>query len=429
MTTAGTILLLCALLFMLVGMPIAYALGAGSIAALMAGGSIPLTVVPQRIFTSVASFPLMAIIFFVIAGDLMLQGGISRRLVDLIRLFFGRLRGSLVIINYVACAFFGAISGSALATAAAIGGILYPEMSKEGQYDPDFAAATIGVGGTLGLMIPPAISLVIYGTVTGASVGKLFIAIVIPGILLTIAYSVVSVFITVKRGYAKTTSKEERVSAQEAGKILLGGIPALLAPVIVLGGIYSGIFTATESAIAASIYSIIVGVFVYRELTLEKAFKALTGSAVTSAVIMFLIGSASLFGWVMTAENIPAMVSKALLTLCHSKFTFLLLMNLLFFVAGMLMETSSIILLVVPLVYPVAESFGIDLVQFGVVTCTNLAMGMFTPPFGANIFLSASMFKRKVADVFRQAMPLIITGVIVCLLITYFPQLYMFTVK
>ena len=262
MTTAGTILLLCALLFMLVGMPIAYALVAGSIAALMAGGSIPLTVVPQRIFTSVASFPLMAIIFFVIAGDLMLQGGISRRLVDLIRLFFGRLRGSLVIINYVACAFFGAISGSALATAAAIGGILYPEMSKEGQYDPDFAAATIGVGGTLGLMIPPAISLVIYGTVTGASVGKLFIAIVIPGILLTIAYSIVSVFITVKRGYAKTASKEERVSAQEAGKILLGGIPALLAPVIVLGGIYSGIFTATESAIAASIYSIIVGVFV-----------------------------------------------------------------------------------------------------------------------------------------------------------------------
>ena len=207
------------------------------------------------------------------------------------------------------------------------------------------------------------------------------------------------------------------------GKAVFEAVPAILTPVIILGGIYAGIFTPTESAIVASIYSVLVGIFIYRELTWAKFVKAMTNAAITSAVIMFLIGSASFFGWVMTSVNIPAMASNAMMSLCHNQLTFLIVVNILFLICGMLMETSTIVLLVVPLVFPVSQAFGVDPIHFGVITCTNLAMGMFTPPFGANVFLTAGMGHRKVASVFRAAMPLILTGIIMCLIVTYVPFL------
>ena len=331
----------------------------------------------------------------------MMQGGISQRIVNFAQLFLGRLRGSLSFINFICCAFFGAISGSALATSAAIGGILYPEMIKDGDYDPNYAAAMVGVGGTLGLMIPPSICLILYGTLTDTSVGDLFLAIVVPGILVTLAYCLCSYLVIRKKGYAP----KRNAGSVDVVKAVFGAVPALLTPVIILGGIYGGIFTPTESAIVASIYALLVGIFVYREMTWARFVKAMTNAAVTSAVIMFLIGSASFFGWVMTALKIPSMVS------------------VLFLICGMLMETSTIVLLVVPLVFPVAQAFGVHPVHFGVITCTNLAMGMYTPPFGANIFLTAGMGRLKVASVFRAAMPLILTGILCCLLITYLPIL------
>lgn len=408
-----------AIVLLLIGLPIAYALSASGILALLVKGGTPLLVFPQRFFNSINSFSLMAIIFFVIAGELMMQGGISRRIVDFAQLFLGRIRGSLSFINFVCCAFFGAISGSALATSAAIGGILYPEMIKDNDYDPNYAAAMIGVGGTLGLMIPPSICLILYGTLTDTSVGGLFLAIVVPGIIVTLAYCLCSYLVIRIKGYAP----RRPMPKINVGKSVLGAIPALLTPVIILGGIYGGVFTPTESAIVASIYAILVGIFVYRELTWARFVKAMSNAAVTSAVIMFLIGSASFFGWVMTSVQIPAMVSSAMMSLCHSKVTFLLIVNVLFLICGMLMETSTIVLLVVPLVFPVAVKFGVDPVHFGVITCTNLAMGMYTPPFGANIFLTAGMGKLKVGSVFKAAMPLILTGILCCLLVTYVPFL------
>lgn len=405
--------------FLLLGIPIAYAMSASGAVTLMANGGTSLLVFPQRFFTAINSFPLMAIIFFVIAGELMMQGGISKRIVDFGLIFFGRFRGALSTINFVCCAFFGAISGSALATAAAIGGILYPEMIKDGDYPPEYACAIVGVGGTLGLMIPPSIALILYGTLTNTSIGALFLAIVVPGILLTIAYCLISYFVIRKKKYAPIKPPVQ-INVKRA---MLEAIPAILTPVIVLGGIYGGIFTPTESAIVASVYAILVGAFVYHELTIKKFYKAMCNSAVTSAVIMFLIGGAQFFGWVMTNLNIPAIVSKAMMSICSSPVMFLLLINILYLICGMLMETSTIILLVVPLVFPVAMAFGINPVHFGVITCTNLAMGMFTPPFGANIFLTASMGKQKVSSVFGAAVPLMLTGFAVCLLITYMPAL------
>lgn len=419
MTSVILVLVISAISFLLIGMPIAYALSASGIFALITKGGIPLLVFPQRFFNAINSFSLMAIIFFVIAGELMMQGGISQRIVNFVQIFLGRLRGSLSFINFICCAFFGAISGSALATSAAIGGILYPEMTKDGEYDPNYAAAMIGVGGTLGLMIPPSITLILYGTLTDTSVGTLFVAIVIPGIIVTLAYCLCSMLVIVKKGYAP---KREAIKIDK-GKAMIEAIPALLTPVIILGGIYGGIFTPTESAVVASIYAILVGVFIYRELTWKRFIKAMGNAAVTSAVIMFLIGSASFFGWVMTSARIPAIVSNAMMSVCNSKLTFLLIVNVLYLICGMLMETSTIVLLVVPLVFPVAQAFGVNPVHFGVITCTNLAMGMYTPPFGANIFLTAGMGKLKVASVFRAALPLILVGILCVLLITYIPFL------
>lgn len=419
MTSVILVLVISAISFLLIGMPIAYALSASGIFALIAKGGIPLLVFPQRFFNAINSFSLMAIIFFVIAGELMMQGGISQRIVNFVQIFLGRLRGSLSFINFICCAFFGAISGSALATSAAIGGILYPEMTKDGEYDPNYAAAMIGVGGTLGLMIPPSITLILYGTLTDTSVGTLFVAIVIPGIIVTLAYCLCSMLVIVKKGYAP---KREAIKIDK-GKAMIEAIPALLTPVIILGGIYGGIFTPTESAVVASIYAILVGVFIYRELTWKRFIKAMGNASVTSAVIMFLIGSASFFGWVMTSARIPAIVSNAMMSVCNSKLTFLLIVNILYLICGMLMETSTIVLLVVPLVFPVAQAFGVNPVHFGVITCTNLAMGMYTPPFGANIFLTAGMGKLKVASVFRAALPLILVGILCVLLITYIPFL------
>ena len=413
------VLLMTSLSFLFIGLPIADALGASGVLTLMVKGGVPLMVFPQRMFTAINSFSLMAIVFFVIAGELMMQGGISKRIVNFVMLFLGRFRGALSTINFISCAFFGAISGSALATAAAIGGILYPEMTKDNDYDKSFACALIGVGGTLGLMIPPSISLILCGTLTNTSVGALFIAIIVPGIILTLAYCLISYIIIRKNGYAPI----REVPQVNIMKTTLEALPAVLTPVIILGGIYGGIFTPTESAIVASVYAIIVGTLIYKELTLRKFYKAMCNSAITSAVIMFLIGSASFFGWVMTTLRITSTVSSAMMAFCTTKTMFLIIVNILFLICGMLMETSTIILIVVPLVFPVSQQFGINPIHFGVMTVTNLAMGMYTPPFGANIFLTASMGGQKVMSVFKAAVPFILTGIAMCFVVSFIPSL------
>lgn len=414
----------------IIGLPIAFSLGLSGVAALTFQGRVPLLVFPQRLWTSIDSLPLLAILFFVIAGELMLQGGISRRLINFVRIFFGWIRGSLAVVSIFSCALFGALSGSALATTAAIGSIMYPEMIKDEKYGKVFSATLQAVGGTLGTMIPPSITLILYANITNASIADLFVAVVIPGIIMAIMYIVAAYIYIFARGLDIRTN-EAGAKAREinAGAAFREGIWALLMPVIILGGIYAGIFTPTESAIVACIYGLFVGFFIYKELNLKTFYQALVKSAVVSATIMLLVATASFFGWVMAILNIPDMVMALLETVMTSRFTFLLVMNIVFLICGMFMDTSVIVLLLIPLVYKAAADMGISLIHFGVIACVNLSMGMVTPPFGTSLFVAANMTSLRVEPMYKEVLLYCLCGVVGILLVTYCEPLSMFLVS
>ena len=428
---------------MIVGLPIAFSLGWSGLFALMAQGKTPLLVFPQRLWTAIDSLPMLAIVFFVISGDLMLQGGISKRLINFVMAFLGKVRGSMALVSLVACAMFGALSGSALATTAAIGGIMYPEMTKNDRYGKVFTATLEAAGGTLGTMIPPSITLILYANVTGASIADLFIATVIPGLIMMTMYILAAYTYIFKRGYDKTASVavtgvaerlQEKTDKQglpklSFGRAFLEGVWALLMPVIVLGSIYGGWCTPTESAIIACVYATIVGFFVYREMTLKKFYSCIVKSAVTSATIMLLCATANYFGWVMAILSIPAKIMAFLTAVMTSRFMFLLVMNIVFLICGMFMDTSVIVLLIIPLVYKMAEPLGISLVHFGAISCINLSMGMITPPFGTSLFVSANMTGQRIEPIYKEVIPYCLFGIIGIFLVTYIEPLAMFLLK
>ncbi len=419
MTAVGLVLVGSAVVLLVIGVPIAYSMGLAAFFAIMATGTLPRMVFIQRMFTATNSFPLMAIIFFMLAGELMMQGGISKRLVNFAASMMGGLRGSLAIISVVTCAFFGAISGSALATTAAIGGIMYPEMVKRG-YKGDYTATLQATSGTLGILIPPSIPLVIYGVLTGVSIGDLFLAVVLSGILFTILYVASAMYTIIKENMVPKEANAEKISFWPAFKDAIWG---LLTPVIILGGIYSGVFTPTESAVVACIYALLVGGLVYRELSFKVLVNCLGKCALSAASVMIIIATATLFGWVMTSQNIPVIVSRAIIGLTNSKLIFLLLVNLVYLVAGMFMETSTIILLLVPLFLPVAVNFGISPLHFGIITICNLSLGLITPPFGATLFVASGVTKEPITRIYIRTIPFIAAGLIGTLLVTYIPAL------
>ena len=348
----------------------------------------------------------------------MLQGGISKRLVNLASCLFGRIRGSLAVISIITCAFFGALSGSALATTAAIGGIMYPEMVKDG-YEKSFSATLQSAGGILGVLIPPSIPLVVYGVTTGASVGDLFLAVIPAGILMTLLF-VIAVYFVIGREKMEIKNSRPEISAWKAVK---EAIWALFMPVIILGGIYTGVFTPTESAIVASLYALIVGIFVYRTLTPKVIFKVLKSTATTSATVMFLVACASFFGWIMTYLNIPQTVTEVMISMVSTKTMFLIIVIIILILAGMLLDTSVTILLVMPLLFPVAVRFGIDPVHFGVLSIVNLGLGNITPPFGATLFVSSSMTKVPLDNIYKRVWPFVVVGIIAILCSTFIPAL------
>ena len=430
----STILIVALIILMLIGIPVAFSLSWSGLFALMSKGGIPLLVFPQRLWVAIDSMPMLAIVFFVISGDLMLQGGISKRLINFVMAFLGKIRGALAVVSLVACAFFGALSGSALATTAAIGGIMYPEMTKRDRYGRVFTAALEAAGGTLGTMIPPSITLILYANVTGASIASLFIADIFPGIIMCAMYIIAALIYVYRRGYDKRIKgdKKEIAEPEEAipfWQAMKEGICAILMPVIVLGGIYSGICTPTESAIVACIYAMIVGFFIYRELTIKKFYKTIIKAAVTSATIMLLCATANFFGWVMAILNIPTMVMNFLQSFMTTKFMFLLLINIVFLICGMFMDTSVIILLIIPLVYKTAQFLGVNLVHFGCIACVNLSMGMITPPFGTSLFVSANMTGIKIEPLYKEIIPYCLWGILGILLVTYIEPISMFLIK
>jgi C4-dicarboxylate transporter, DctM subunit len=414
----AVVLMICMLVFFALSVPIAVSIGLASAVALWWEGSTPLIVLVQRSFTSIDSFPLMAIPFFILAGTLMEFGGISKRLINLANAFTGHLPGGLAIVTIVTAMFFSAISGSSAATTAALGSILIPGMIKRG-YDARFAGATQAVSGELGIIIPPSIPMILYGVSASVSIGDLFMAGFVPGVLIGLALIMTVLIISKKQGYKREPKKnfKERMLAVKESFL------ALLMPVIILGGIYGGIFTPTEAAGVAVGYAFIVGVFVYKEIKLKQLIQIFTQSTVTTATIMFIIASAGLFGWIITRANVPQMVAEFFMSISDNPITFLLLVNLFLLIVGMFMETNASIIILAPLLLPVAIELGVDPVHFGIIMIVNLALGMCTPPFGVNLFISSQIAKIRLDQISRGMLPYYLVLLVTLLLITFIPQL------
>jgi len=416
------LVILFVLLFAL-GVPVAIAIGVASFPIVIEGG-MPLTYVFQRLFAAIDSFPLMAIPFFVLAGTLMEGGGISKRLVGLANACVGHRYGGLAIVTILASMFFAAVSGSGSATTAAIGSIMIPAMVAK-KYDTRFATATTATAAQIGVIIPPSIPMVLYCVGTGASIGTLFVAGFLPGIMIGISLMIYANKVARKRGYVgetRCTGKEKFIAFKEA-------IWALLMPVIILGGIYSGLFTPTESAAIACVYAIIVGLFVYREMTLKNLYRILLKSAISSAAIMLIISSAGLFSSVLTYERVPQLVANFFVSLGGNKYIFLLLVNILLFFVGMFIDGGPAMIILAPILGPVAVSLGIDPIHFGIVMVCNNALGQITPPFGTNLFVASQVAKIRLEDMIKDIIPYVAIVFADVLILTYIPAISTFLPK
>jgi C4-dicarboxylate transporter DctM subunit len=417
----GIIMFACLITFFALGVPIAISMGLAAAIAILWDGGTPLIVLVQRSFTSIDSFPIMSIPFFVLAGVLMEFGGISKRLVAFANALTGHFSGGLAIVTVITSMFFAAISGSSAATTAALGSILIPAMIARG-YHRNFTGAVQSASGELGVIIPPSIPLILYGISTETSIGDLFMAGFIPGLMIGLSLIITVIIIAKKRGYAKETRK----SGKELWVAFKESFFALLMPIIILGGIYGGYFTPTEAAGIAVAYAFIVGTLVYREIKLSKLLNIMTQSVVTTSAIMFILASAGLFGWILTREGIPQEVAQFFMGISDNPLVFLLLVNVFLLVVGMFMETNASIIILAPLLVPVAITLGIDPVHFGIIMIVNLALGMCTPPLGINLFISASLAKINLLQIARGMIPFYIALLVTLLLITYFPQISMF---
>lgn len=402
--------------FFLLNVPIAVAIGLASLSAILWSGAIPPVVLVQKMFTATDSFPLMAVPFFILAGSLMEFGGISRRLIDFANSIVGRFSGGLAFVAIVASMFFGAISGAAVACVAAIGTILIPAMVRRG-YDTPYATAVQATAGTLGVMIPPSIPMIIYGVLTGVSIGGLFMGGILPGILVAVSLMFVAWLIARKKGY----KGDEKASGAKIWATFKDAIIALLMPVIILGGIYGGVFTPTEAAVVAVIYGFIVGAFVYRELSLSKLKDILVNTSVGTATIMFIIATSSVFSWILTAQRVPQAVAEAILSVSKNPVVILTLINILLLFIGTFMETVASIIILVPVLYPVVTQIGVDPLHFGIIIVVNLAIGMVTPPLGVCLFVGCGISGISLEAISKAAWPFIAIMIAAVLVLTYVP--------
>ncbi len=404
-----------------INVPIAVALGLASMIVLMVQDNVPLMVVVQKMFTSTDSFTLMAVPFFILAGKLMEVGGISKRLVDFAMTIVGRMHGGLAMVSVVTCMFFAAISGSGAATTAAVGAIMIPAMVQKG-YDKSFSTAIQAAGGTIGVMIPPSVPMILFGVIAGASISDLFIAGILPGIFVGISLILVAYFISRKRGYGK----EEKSSGKEIFTSFNRAILAILMPVIILGGIYGGVFTPTEASVVAVVYGLIVGLFIYKEIKWKDLPEVFIQSAVTSAVIMFIISCASIFGFILTREQIPLSITNALLAISDNPIIVLIIINVILLIVGTFLETSAAIIIMAPILLPVTTAVGIDPVHFGIIMVVNLAIGFITPPVGINLFVASNIANLRLEKIVRAIIPFLIILIVDIIIISFVPELSLF---
>ncbi len=411
------------LAFMLIlNVPIALSLGIAAVTALLTGTmNSNIVVIVQRMFTSLDSFPFMAIPFFILSGDLMERGGISKRLIRFAQVLLGKLPSSLAIITTIASAFFGAISGSNPATVAAIGGIMVPNMVDKG-YPSDRASAIAASAGTLGVVIPPSISMVTYAIIANVSIGTMFMAGFIPGLMLAVAIILVAI-VTCRKYEIKDN---ESINFVKIIKAFIDAIWALLMPLIILGGIYGGIFTPTEASAVAVVYSLIVAMFIYRELKWKELPAIFAKASAQTAVVLFTVCLSAPFSWLMTSANIPTTLAGAILNAFSSPITIFLLINVILLFLGCFLETQSIILLMTPMLLPLVISLGMDPIVLGIIIVINTSIGMITPPMAVNLFVASGIGKVSIGQISRRIVPFLIAEIIVLLLLTYIPQIIMF---
>lgn len=414
------ILLIALLILFAIDTPIAIAIGASSVLAIIIQGDFPLMMIAQRMFSGTDSFHLMAVPLFMFAGVLMEAGGISKRIIDFANALVGWLPGGLAAVTIVSAMFFAGISGSAAADAAAVGAILIPAMKKSG-YDSDFAAAVQASGGSIGVIIPPSIPMIIFGFLTGASIGQLFAAGILPGLLIGLSLIIVSTIISLKNGYSSSAS----FSIAETWRTFRRAILAMGAPIIILGGILTGIFTATESAAVAVMYALLLGMFVYRKIKIGDLFPLFRDGAVISGIVMFIIAMASIFSWLAAMEDIPATLVGSLLSLTDNPIVLLLLINLVLLIAGTFIETTAALIILVPMITAMLPALGIDIIQLGVIVVTNLAIGMLTPPMGICLIVSCSISGDTIGAVSKRVLPFLAILIVDLLLITFYPPLTM----
>lgn len=418
------ILILSLFFLFVINTPIAIAIGTASLAAIAVQGDFSMMVVIQRMVAGTDSFHLMAVPLFMYAGTIMEKGGMSQRLIDFANALTGWLPGGLAAVSIVSAMFFAGISGSAAADAAAVGAILIPAMKRSG-YPSDFSAAVQAAGGSLGVVIPPSIPMIIFGFLTGASISRLFAAGILPGLLIAISLISVATFISWKNGFAP----ENQFSWQHLARTAKDALLALGAPVIILGGILSGVFTATESAAVAVVYALFVSMAVYRQIRFKDIFQIFGQAGITSAIVMFIISTAYVFSWIAAIEQIPDALAGGLLGITNNPVYLLLLINLVLLVTGVFVETTASLILLVPMITAMVPNLGIDPVQLGVIVVANLAIGMLTPPMGICLIVSSSISGESIGAVSRRVVPFLLVLIVDLALITFYPPLTMWLAR
>lgn len=410
------------LICLVFSVPIAMSLGVASLGTILIAQPISLDSFAQTMIRALDSFPLIAVPLFTFAGEIMGRGGISKRLINVAKIFFGRFTGGLGIISVVVCMFFAAISGTGSATVAAIGLIMIPAMVNM-KYDRTFSGALVASAGTIGVLIPPSVCMVVYGVAANVSITSLFMAGIVPGIFVGLALIVYTYIYSKKHHYV---GEKQKYTLKQILKIFLDAIPALLVPVIILGGIYGGYFTPTEAAAVSAVYGIIVSVFVYREVRIRDLLEVGFHAVLLTATVLVIVCISSGFGSIITIAQVPQAIANAVLSVTTNKIIILLMINVLLLIVGTFMETNAAIIILTPILLPIIESIGVNPVHFGLIMIVNLSIGFITPPFGANLFMACQVGKIKFDDICKKILPWILVLIVVLMFITYIEDISLF---